>query len=139
MSYAAVNTPTYKQAMRTVDSHRPGKIIAAGAHKAPNTPIDPIELKGLIEHKYTHTNLTLNCFLDYEEGFDGGTGPDSDESYPERITLSYALVNGFDVLCLLDEDIVSEVEAAALAAMATDAFDQECDRGEDRWNDRMSA
>ncbi|MBP9736171.1 MAG: hypothetical protein KBD82_11105 [Rhodoferax sp.] len=117
----------------------PAKIITAGAHKTPNVLVDPIELKGLYEHEYTHTNLVLNCFLDYEEGFDGGTGPESDESYPERITLSYALANGVDVMCLLDEDTVSEIEAEALAAMSISAFDADYDRGADRYEDRWAA
>lgn len=117
----------------------PDKIITAGAHKTPNVPIAQIELKGLVEHEYTHTNLVLNCFLDYEEGFDGGTGSDSDESYPERITLSYALANGVDALCLLDEDTVSEIEAEALAAMSVSAFDADYDRGADRYEDRLAA
>ena len=117
----------------------PARIIAAGAHKTPNALVNPVELKGLVEHEYAHANVTLNCFLEYEKSHYGGTGPNSDESYPESITLIHALVNGADVACLLSDDMVSEIEAEALAAMSVDAFDADFDRGEDRYLDRMES
>lgn len=127
---------------RAVCGLKPVPTVIKAPVKLPNLAIDMSLLKGLYEYEYeTPTGLFIDCYLVYEEEHDGGNpaNPDSEESWPESITLSYALVNGIDALCLLDEDIVSEIEAAALAAMATDAFDQECDRGEDRWSDRMSA
>lgn len=115
---------------------QPAKIIKAGARKSPNTPINPVELKGLFEHEYTHTNLTLNCYLEYEEGFGGSF---DEPPYPERITLSYALANGVDVLCLLDEDTVSDIEDEARAAMTTHAFEDAVDRAQERYEDRLCA
>ena len=130
-------SPTIMQSLRGFMP--PGRIITAGAHKTPNVLIDPDHFKGMVEHEYTHTSLTLNCYLEYEEGFDGGSGPNSEESYPERISLCYALANGIDVLCVLGEDLVSDIEAEALAAMATDAFEDAYDRAADRYEERMAA
>ena len=103
----------------------------------PNLTTDPSLLKGLVEYQYeTDLGIFVDCYLEYEEGFDGGTGPDSDESYPERITLMYALVNGVDVTELMEDGEHKQIiEEEALAAMKTDAFERECDLGEDRWND----
>lgn len=117
----------------------PAKIITAGAHKTPNALVNPVELKGLVEHEYAHVSVTLNCFLDYEVGHDGGTGPNSDESYPKRIELRRVLVNGADVACLLSDDMVSEIEAEALAAMSVNAFDDDFDRAADLHDERMAA
>lgn len=137
MSYAESNAFA-----RAVCGLKPVPTVIKAPVKLPNLAIDTSLLKGLYEYAYeSSTGLFIDCYLVYEEEHDGGNpaNPDSEESWPESITLSYALVNGIDALCLLDEDTVSEIEAAALAAMATDAFDQECDRGEDRWHDREAA
>lgn len=117
----------------------PARIIAAGAHKTPNVLVNPAELKGLVEHEYAHANVTLNCFLEYEKSLYSGIGPNSDESYPERIELIHALVNGADVVCLLSDDMVSDIEAEALAAMSVNAFNVDFDRAADLYAERMAA
>ena len=110
--------------------------------KLPNMAIDTSLLKGLYEYAYeSPRGICIDCYLDYEEEHDGGnpSNPNSEESWPESITLMYALVNGVDISGVLSEDAQSTIETEALDSMATAALDQECDRGEDRWNDRMES
>lgn len=125
---------------RAVCGLKPAPTVIKAAVKLPNLAIDTSLLKGLYEYAYeTPSGLCIDCYLDYQEAHDGGTGPNSDESYPESISLTYALVNGVDISSMLSEDVQSTIETEALDSMATAAFDQECDLGEDRWNDREAA
>ena len=127
---------------RAVCGLKPVPTVIKAPVKLPNLAIDTSLLKGLYEYAYeSPTGLFVDCYLVYEEGHDGGnpSNPDSEESWPESITLTHALVNGVNIAGVLSEDVQSTIETEALDSMATAAFDQECDRGEDRWNDRMSA
>ena len=127
---------------RAVCGLKPVPTVIKAPVKLPNLAIDMSLLKGLYEYSYeSPTGLFVDCYLVYEEEHDGGTpaNPDSEESWPESITLMYALVNGVDISSVLSEDVQSTIEAEALASMETAAFDQECDRGEDRWHDREAA
>ena len=124
---------------RAVCGLKPVPSVIKAPVKLPNLAIDTSLLKGLYEYAYeSSTGLCIDCYLDYEEEHDGGnpSNPNSEESRPESITLMYALVNGVDISGVLSEDVQSTIETEALDSMAIAAFDQECDRGEDRWHDR---
>ena len=127
---------------RAVCDLKPVPTVIKAPVKLPNMAIDTSLLKGLYEYEYeTSTGLFVDCYLVYEEEHDGGnpSNPNSEESWPESITLTHALVNGVDIVGVLSEDVQSTIETEALASMTTAAVDQECDRGEDRWNDRMES
>ena len=135
MSYAESNAFD-----RAVCGLKPVPTVIKAAVKLPNLAIDMSLLKGLYEYAYeSSTGLCIDCYLDYQEAHDGGTGPNSDESYSESITLMYALVNGVDISSVLSEDVQSTIETEALASLATAAHDRDCDDGEDRWHDREAA
>ena len=137
MSYAESNNFA-----RAVCGLKPVPTVIKAPVKLPNMAIDTSLLKGLYEYEYeTSTGLFVDCYLVYEEEHDGGnpSNPNSEESWPESITLTHALVNGVDIVGVLSEDVQSTIETEALASMTTAAVDQECDRGEDRWNDRMES
>ena len=135
MSYAESNAFA-----RAVCGLKPVPTVIKAPVKLPNLAIDTSLLKGLYEYAYeSSTGLCLDCYLDYQEAHDGGTGPNSDESYPESITLMYALVNGVDISGVLSEDVQSTIETEARASMETAAFERDCDDGEDRWHDREEA
>ena len=137
MSYAESNAFA-----RAVCGMKPVPTVIKAPVKLPNLAIDTSLLKGLFEYAYeSPTGLFIDCYLVYEEEHDGGNpaNPDSEESWPESITLTHALVNGVNIVGVLSEDTQSTIESEALASMATAAFDQECDRGEDRWHDREAA
>ena len=137
MSYAESNNFA-----RAVCDLKPVPTVIKAPVKLPNLAIDTSLLKGLYEYPYeSPTGLCIDCYLDYQEEHDGGSpaNPDSEESWPESITLTHALVNGVNIVGVLSEDVQSTIETEALASMTTAAVDQECDRGEDRWNDRMES
>ena len=127
---------------RAVCGLKPVPTVIKAPVKLPNLAIDTSLLKGLYEYAYeSSTGLCIDCYLVYEEEHDGGnpSNPDSEESWPESITLTYALVNGVNIVGVLSEDVQSTIETEAMASMETAAFERDCDRGEDRWNDRESA
>jgi hypothetical protein len=96
--------------------------------------INSTTTKGLYQYDYTSSEgLQLDCYLEYEAGYDGGTGPNSEESWPERITLFYALHKGEDIAEVLSEKVVSTIEKEALRQMEIDKSDDEFDRAADRW------
>ena len=137
MSYAESNNFA-----RAVCGLKPVPTVIKAPVKLPNMAIDTSLLKGLYEYEYeTSTGLFVDCYLVYEEEHDGGnpSNPNSEESWPESITLMYALVNGVDISSVLSDARIDEIETKALASMTTAAVDQECDRGEDRWHDREAA
>ena len=135
MSYAESNAFA-----RAVCGLKPVPTVIKAPVKLPNLAIDTSLLNGLYEYAYeSPTGICIDCYLYYEEEHDGGTGPNSDESYPESITLMYALVNGVDISGVLSEDVQSTIETEALASLATSAFERDCDDGEDRWHDREAA
>jgi len=76
--------------------------------------------------------LTIDCLLEYTRAHDGGTGPNSDESYPESIELIYALINGVDASEVLCDEVRSMIEEEALCSMEMDKWDDEYDRAADR-------
>jgi len=50
--------------------------------------INSDDTRGLYQYHFTdQEGLELDCYLEYEAEHDGGTGPDSEESWPESITL----------------------------------------------------
>lgn len=127
---------------RAVCGLKPVPTVIKAPVKLPNLAIDTSLLKGLYEYEYvTPTGLFVDCYLVYEEGHDGGNpaNPDSEESWPESITLTHALVNGVNIVGVLSEDVQSTIETEALASMETSAFERDCDDGEDRWHDREEA
>lgn len=127
---------------RAVCGLKPVPTVIKAAVKLPNMAIDTSLLKGLYEYAYkSPTGLFVDCYLVYEEGHDGGnpSNPDSEESWPESITLTHALVNGLNIVGVLSEDVQATIEAEALASLATAAFERDCDDGEDRWHDREAA
>lgn len=105
-------------------SYQAPRVISAPV-KLPNMAVDTSKLKGLYEYQYESAMGTfLDCYLEYEAGHDGGTGPNSEESWPESITLMYALCNGVDIAEFLEgTDTQALIEDEALAAMKTDAFE----------------
>ncbi len=112
-----------------------------------NTPFKPcpgnangrtqIERGPWYEYQYTASEwLTIDCYLEYEKAErDSFDCP----GHPEAVELCYALVNGVDVLEVLSDDVVAHIEEKALCQMAEDQREDEYDRGEDRYNDRMAA
>lgn len=82
-------------------------------------------------YRYQHTSscgLVIDCLLEHEAAHDGGTGPNSDESYPESITLIYALVNGVDISEVLCDDVKGLIEEEALCSMEMDAWNDAADQ-----------
>jgi hypothetical protein len=137
MSYAESNAFA-----RAVCGLKPVPAVIKAPINLPNMAIDMSLLKGLYEYAYeSPTGLFIDCYLVYEEEHDGGNpaNPDSEESWPKSITLTHALVNGVNIVGVLSEDTLATIETEALASLATDAFDRDCDDGEDRWNDREAA
>ena len=93
--------------------------------------INSDDTRGLYQYQFTdHEGLELDCYLEYEAKHDGGTGPDSEESWPESITLFYALHKGEDISEVLSDDVRSTIETKALADMNKQAKEN---------NDRMEA
>ena len=106
-------------AHRVVDAHRPHvlKTFIQKPNKLQNTD----HLVGLFEYRWTSwTGLKVDCYLEYEAAHDGGTGPNSEESWPESMTLLHALVNGVDVDSLIDADDRTEICDEAMGAFKTD-------------------
>jgi len=87
------------------------------------------------EYQYTASEgLVIDCYLDYEKAeCDSFDCP----GHPEAFELCYALVNGVDVLEVLLDDVVSLIEEEAAQSMAMDKWNDDYDRGEERYNDRM--
>jgi len=87
------------------------------------------------EYQYTASEgLTIDCYLEYEKAErDSFDCP----GHPESITLVYALVNGVDISEVLSDDVVGLIEEEAAQSMAMDKWNDDYDRGEDRYNDRM--
>ena len=82
----------------------------------------------LYQYQYVDGDgLTLDCHLEYEAAHDGGTGPDSDESYPKSITLIYALCNGVDISNVLSQEVTETIEGEAEASMCMDGWDDQYD------------
>jgi len=81
---------------------------------------------GFYQYQYNGSEgITIDCHLEYEKAHDGGTGPTSDESYPESIELIYALVNGVDIAEVLCDDVKTLIEEQALCSMEMDAWDEQ--------------
>jgi hypothetical protein len=72
--------------------------------------------------------LAIDCLLEYTRAHDGGTGPNSDESYPESISLIYALINGVDISEVLCDEVKSLIEEEALCSMEMDAWNDAADQ-----------
>lgn len=112
---------------------KPRTVISAPI-KLPNMAVDTSKLKWLFEYEYeTSLGLHLDCYLEYEEGYDGGN---DEPSYPGSITLVYALVNGVDISEVISADIHSDIEDDALAQMRADADSFDEDRAIARYEER---
>ena len=128
MGYAETNAfaasicgipPSYHAAMQTVDANRPH--VLKTFIQQPNKLIDTSKLAGLSEYQWTNPmGLKVDCYLEYEAAHDGGTGPASEESWPESMTLLHALVNGVDVDSLIDADDRTAICDEAMGAFKTD-------------------
>lgn len=93
--------------------------------------ITKIDTKGLYQYQFSSSNgLVIDCRLEYEKAFDGGTGPTSEPSYPERIELIYALINGVDMSEVLCDEVKTLIEEEALCSMEMDKWNDEADQGE---------
>ena len=107
------------KAMAVVDANRPHvlKTFIQQPNKLQNTD----HLVGLFEYQWTNPmGLKVDCYLEYEAAHDGGTGPASEESWPESMTLLHALVNGVDVDSLIDADDRTAICNEAMGAFKTD-------------------
>lgn len=109
---------------------QPGRDFAE-MPKITKAVINSDDTRGLYQYQFTdQEGLELDCYLEYEAEHDGGTGPDSEESWPESITLFYALHKGEDISEVLSDDVRSTIETKALADMNKQAKEN---------NDRMEA
>jgi hypothetical protein len=116
----------------TIQSSRDG--LEQAKKQVKKAVINSNDTKGLYQYDYIGSEgLRLDCYLEYEAVYDGGTGPNSEESWPERITLFYALHKGEDIAEVLSEEVVSTIEKEALRQMEIDKSDDEFDRAADRW------
>ena len=101
------------------------------AFEQPNKP--SFVAAGLYQYQYTGSEgVVIDCHLEYEAAHDGGTGPNSDESYPKSITLIYALVNGVDIASVLSQEVTETIEGEAEASMCMDGWDDQYDLAEAR-------
>lgn len=107
------------KAMAVVDANRPH--VLKTFIQQPNKTIDTAKLVGLFEYQWTNPmGLKVDCYLEYEDAHDGGTGPHSEESWPESMSLLHALVNGVDVDSLLCDDDRQTICNEAMGAFKTD-------------------
>ena len=102
--------------------------------------INSDDTRGLYQYHFTdQEGLELDCYLEYEAKHDGGTGPDSEESWPESITLFYALHKGEDISEVLSDDVRSTIETKVLADMNKQAKENSDDARIEAYIDRMEA
>ena len=95
---------------------------------------------GFYQYQYNGSEgLTIDCHLEYEKAFDGGSGPTSEPSYPESIELIYALVNGVDVSEVLCDSVKKLIEEEALCSMEMDGWNDAADEATNRAEDRAAA
>jgi hypothetical protein len=103
-----------------------------GMKPAPLTqPNAQTEVSGSGYYKYQHissSGLVIDCLLEYEAAHDGGTGPNSEESWPESINLVYALVNGVDISCAMCDEVKVTIEGEALERMEAYRLEEETDQ-----------
>jgi len=118
---------------------QPGRDFAE-MPKITKAVINSDDTRGLYQYQYTGSEgLELDCYLEYEAEHDGGTGPDSEESWPESITLFYALHKGEDISEVLSDDVRSTIETKALADMNKQAKENSDDARIEAYIDRMEA
>jgi hypothetical protein len=114
-----------------------------GMKPAPLTQPNPqTEVSGSGYYKYQYTGssgLVIDCLLEYEAAHDGGTGPNSEESWPESINLVYALVNGVDISCAMCDEVKVTIEGEALESMEMDKWNSDYDRAADRAESNLEA
>jgi len=128
-------------AHKVVDAHRPLDMADFAARVCGIKPqitkamINAEDTKGFYQYDYTGSaGLQLDCYLEYEAGHDGGSGPNREESWPESITLVYALHKGEDIAAVLSVDVVVTIEEEALLQMEIDRYNNEFDRAAD-WSE----
>jgi hypothetical protein len=95
--------------------HRFAELVIEEHCKAPQQPrgvmVMPMSFEG---------DINLICHLDYDPAF---TGSRDEPGCPESITLDSAYHYGRDIAHLLSEDIVEEIEQAALKQIEEDQND----------------
>lgn len=80
----------------------------------------PAVRSGLWSYEYNLAGHKLDCRLEYEAAYDGGTGPHSEPSWPESMTLFEAYQGQEDISFWLGEDTTEWIETAALEAYKAD-------------------
>ena len=81
-------------------------------------PVDQPDLLGLLEHTYTtDEHLSLRCYLEHDEGVDGGGDAHPDAS--EKVWLVYAFAGAVDVFELVEKvpGLQAKIEAEVLASL----------------------
>ena len=95
------------------------------------------ELKGMYKYQHiTSTGSVLACYLDYEPA---EKQTHLEPGCSESIDLVYALADGLDVCELLDDGTIESIEGGALESMKMDKWNDEYDRGQARYEERMAA
>jgi len=118
---------------------QPGRDFAE-MPKITKAVINSDDTRGLYQYQFTdHEGLELDCYLEYEAKHDGGSGPDSEESWPESITLFYALHKGEDISEVLSDDVRSTIEEEALYDLHDRAKHSHDDARIEAYIDRMEA
>ena len=127
-------------AKRLCSSCVPGRDFSEMPKKITKAVINSDDTLGLYQYQFTgHKGLELDCYLEYEAEHDGGTGPGSEESWPESITLFYALHKGEDISEVLSDDVRSTIETEALADMNKQAKEDSDDARIYVYIDRVEA
>lgn len=114
-----------------------------GIQSMPTKPVNKLEItnsdtKGMEQYSYIGSEgLELDCYLEYEAAYDGGTGPNSEESWPESIRLVYALHKGEDISEVLSDDIKALIEEEALADLHQQDRENCSDAAIERYISRM--
>ena len=116
---------------------QPGRDFAE-MPKITKAVINSDDTRGLYQYQYTGSEgLELDCYLEYEAEHDGGTGPDSEESWPESIKLIYALHKGEDISEVLSDDVFILIEKEALYDLCERAKENNDDARIEAYIDRM--
>jgi len=125
-------------AKRLCSSCVPGRDFSEMPKKITKAVINSDDTKGLYQYQYIGSEgLELDCYLEYQAEHDGGTGPGSEESWPESITLFYALHKGEDISEVLSDDVRSTIETEALAYMNKQAKEDSDDARIEAYIDSM--
>lgn len=95
--------------------------ITQPAPDSTTTANNGINPKNLYSYQHDMPTGVLHCFLEHEEGED--EGPDK-PGFESSMNLVHAMANGMDVAKFLKEEVVAQIEAAALKHSAEPQFDE---------------